>query len=87
MSDAEKFRHNKYAKEFEELVNHAKYLHPSKNKFPNDPNKKNVAQYHYFEVFIKTKKKTYKIILDTEEYINDIKKKPQVVHLYNIHEQ
>jgi hypothetical protein len=87
MSDAKRNRHNKYVMEFKELVNHAKYLYPSPNKKPNDQNKKNVAQYHYFEVLIKTKNKTYKIILDTEEYKTDSKTKPQIVHLYNIHEQ
>ena len=87
MPDADKQRHNKYVREFKDLVNHAKYLYPSPNKKPNDPNKKNVAQYHYFEVLIKTKNKTYTIILDTEEYIGDSKQKPQIVHLYNIHEQ
>ncbi len=87
MSDAEKQRHNKYAKEFKYLIEHAKYLYASQNKTPNNPKKKNVAKYHYFEVLVKTKKKVYKIILDTEEYIEDIKTKPQKVHLYNIHEQ
>lgn len=85
--DAEKQRHNKYAKEFKYLIEHAKYLYSSQNKTPNNPKKKNVAKYHYFEVLVKTKKKVYKIILDTEEYIEDIKTKPQKVHLYNIHEQ
>lgn len=87
MSDAEKHRHNKYAHEFKDLINHAKYLYPSPNRNPKDPKKKNVAQYHYFEVLVKTKTKIYKVILDTEEYIGDSKTKPQKVHLYNIHEQ
>lgn len=87
MSDAEKHRHNKYVREVEDLINHAKYLYPSPNRNPNDKDKKNVSQYHYFEVLIKTKTNIYKIILDTEEYKTDNKSKPQIVHLYNLHEQ
>ncbi len=73
MSDAKKERHNKYVKEFTDLISHSKYLYSAPNKKPNDKDKKNVAQYHYFEVLIKTKQKTYKIILDTEEYKTDKK--------------
>ena len=37
--DAEKQRHNKYAKEFKYLIEHAKYLYSSQNKTPNNPKK------------------------------------------------
>ena len=84
MSTAEKKRHNKYVMAFEQIVNNSEYLFSEKNK--KLEKKPDVQNYHYFKTEVKIGKKNYILIMDTEEFYTDPKKKPRIVHLYNIKE-
>lgn len=84
MSDSERDRHNKYVMGLEELLKNAEYI-DSKENTKTDI-KPDVEKYHYFKTIAKIGQNNYEIIFDTEQYRGESEKKPQIVHLYNIHE-
>lgn len=69
LSKLERKRHKKYVIALEKLLANAEYSGSKENiKLDKKPN---VANYHYFTTNAKIGDKTYKIVLDTEEYNNE----------------
>ena len=69
MSKSQKNRHRKYIMSLEKLLANAEYAGVKENTKPDQ--KPNVAKYHYFKTNVKIGDKTYQILFDTEEYVNE----------------
>ena len=69
MNKSQKNRHRKYIMSLEKLLAKAEYAGAKENTKPDK--KPNIAKYHYFKTNVKIGDKTYQIIFDTEEYINE----------------
>ena len=62
-------RHKKYIMSLEKLLANAEYAGEKENT--KKDKKPNIAKYHYFKTNVKVGDKTFQIIFDTEEYVNE----------------
>lgn len=66
----QKNRHRKYIMSLEKLLANAEYVGEKENT--KKDKKPNVEKYHYFKTNVKIGDKTFQILLDTEEYKNQL---------------
>ena len=82
-----KEKHGKFVIALKEILENSVYLDWKPNQKTDNPQKKNVKNYHYFGATVKIGSKTYDVIFDTEQFKAAGFDKPRKVSHYNVYKK